>query len=444
MHVIVIGAGAIGVCSAWYLRQAGFDVTVLEARGAPAQESSFGNAGVIAPGYVTPWAAPGMPRKLLGMLLAKESPVRFRPSLDPAMWRWIARWVRECHPDRYRANKLRMQRLAFYSRDCLHRLRGELEIDYEQSRGYLQLFRTSQDLDLAAPALALLRENKVPHTLVDAAGCRRIEPGLAQDTALAGGLHLPEDESGNCPLFVRRLHQHAEAAGVRFRFDTVVARVRAASGGRVASPAGGTASVAAGSLTVELAPAKRGATPEALHADRVLICAGASSATLMRPLGLRIPLYPVKGYSATVMVRDELQAPLAALMDESYKVAITRMGNRLRVAGTAELGTRRLDLRQDAIRTLIRVARDWFPVAGSYQEATLWAGARPMLPDGPPLIGATSVPGLFLNLGHGSTGWAMSCGSGKIAADQIAASAGEGDGPAIDMEGLTPARYGLA
>ncbi|QET03675.1 MULTISPECIES: D-amino acid dehydrogenase [Cupriavidus] len=431
MHVIVIGAGAIGVCSAWYLRQAGFDVTVLEARGAPAQESSFGNAGVIAPGYVTPWAAPGMPRKLLGMLFAKETPVRFRPSLDPAMWRWIARWLRECHPERYRANKLRMQRLAFYSRDCLHRLRGELEIEYEQSRGYLQLFRTARDLDLAAPALALLRENKVVHTLVDAEGCRRIEPGLAQDTALAGGLHLPEDESGNCPLFVRRLHQHAEAAGVRFRFDTSVARLRAPSGG-------------SGGIKVELAAAKRGATAETLTADRVLVCAGVGSAALLRPLGLRVPLYPVKGYSATVMVRDELQAPLAALMDESFKVAITRMGNRLRVAGTAELGTRRMDLRHDAVRTLIRVARDWFPVAGSYQEATLWAGARPMLPDGPPLIGATSVAGLFLNLGHGSTGWAMSCGSGKIAADQIAASVGEGDGPAIDMEGLTPARYRLA
>ena len=428
MHVIVIGAGVIGVCSAWYLRQAGFSVTVLERRGAPAQEASFGNAGVIAPGYVTPWAAPGMPGKVLRTLFQRESPVVFRPSADPAMWRWIGRWLRECQPERYRANKLRMQRLAFYSRDCLHGLRAALEIEYEQSRGYLQLFRTQRDLDLAAPALAVLRENRVPHQLVDAAGCRRIEPGLAADTALAGGLHLPEDESGNCPMFVRRLHQHAEAAGVQFRLDPDVTRLRAADNG---------------GLIVELA-APRGATPETLQADRVLVAAGVGSAALLRPLGLRVPLYPVKGYSATVMVRDELQAPLAALMDESYKVAITRMGNRLRVAGTAELGSRRLDPRPAALDTLIKVARDWFPVAGHYNEATLWAGARPMLPDGPPLIGATRVPGLFLNLGHGSTGWAMGCGSGKIAADQIAASAGQGDGPAIDMDGLTPARYGLA
>ncbi len=429
MNVIVIGAGAIGVCSAWYLRQAGFNVTVLERRGAAAQEASFGNAGVIAPGYVTPWAAPGMPGKILRALFQRESPVLFRPSADPAMWRWIGRWLRECDAERYRANKLRMQRLAFYSRECLHQLREELAIDYEQSRGYLQLFRTQQDLDLAAPALALLRENKVPHQLVDAPGCRRIEPGLTDDTPLAGGLHLPEDESGNCPMFVRRLHQHAEAAGVQFRFQTDVARLSIGK---------------SGTLSVELVPAQRGAAPEILTADRVLVAAGVGSPRLLRPLGLRVPLYPVKGYSATVMVRDELQAPLGALMDESFKVAITRMGNRLRVAGTAELGSRRLDLRPAALNTLIKVARDWFPVAGHYQEATLWAGARPMLPDGPPLIGATRVPGLFLNLGHGSTGWAMSCGSGKIAADQIAASAGRGGGPSIDMEGLTPARYRLA
>ena len=426
MHVIIIGAGAIGVCSAWYLRQAGFEVTVLERRGAPAQEASFGNAGVIAPGYVAPWAAPGMPGKIVRSLFQHASPVVFRPSADPAMWRWIVRWLRECNPESYRTNKLRMQRVAFYSRTCLHELRSALEIEYEQSRGYLQLFRTQRDLDLASPALALLRENNVPHQLIDAAGCRRIEPGLTDDTPLAGGLHLPEDESGNCPIFVRRLHQHAEAAGVQFRFQTEVARLRRTDG----------------RLTVELA-ALGGRAREVLDADCVLLAAGVGSETLLRPLGLRLPLYPVKGYSATVMVTDELQAPLGALMDESYKVAITRMGNRLRVAGTAELGSRKLDLRPAALQTLIKVARDWFPVAGHYNAATLWAGARPMLPDGPPLIGATRVPGLFLNLGHGSTGWAMSCGSGKIAADQIAASAGQGDGPAIDMDGLTPERYRL-
>ncbi|MBY4897552.1 D-amino acid dehydrogenase [Cupriavidus sp. AU9028] len=430
MHAIVIGAGVIGVCSAWYLREAGFEVTVIDRRPTPAQETSFGNAGVIAPGYVTPWAAPGMPAKILRTLFASASPVVFRPSADPAMWRWIARWLGETRLSRYRVNKLRMQRLAFYSRTCLHELRDRLGIDYEQSRGYLQLFRTERDLAMAQPALALLRENGVAHQLLDAAACRTIEPGLAAGTPLAGGLHLPEDESGNCPMFTRRLRQHAEAAGVRFLMETTVQRIEVQTDGRI---------------TVQLRPAEpaQGTEPHALTAERVAVCAGVDSAALLRPLGLRVPLYPVKGYSATVFVRDPLQAPLAALMDESYKVAITRMGNRLRLAGTAELGSRKLDLRPAALHTLLKVGRDWFPGAGNYNEATLWAGARPMLPDGPPLIGPTRIAGLYLNLGHGSTGWAMACGSGQLLAAQMAHANGQGPGPQIDMEGLTPARYGL-
>ncbi|MGT2429083.1 D-amino acid dehydrogenase [Cupriavidus basilensis] len=423
MHVIVIGAGVIGVCSAWYLREAGFEVTVVErARRAGAgiqlRQRRRDRARLRHPLGRARHAGQGAAQPL-----ASTSPVLFRPSADPAMWRWIARWLGECTLERYRVSKLRMQRLAFYSRECLHTLRNQLEIDYEQSQGYLQLFRTERDRSLAEPALALLREHKVPHRLVDAAGCRGIEPGLATDTPLAGGLHLPEDESGNCPMFVRRLRVLAEAAGVHFVMDSHARALRPLPGGK---------------LALDLRAGAARATRETLTADRVLVSAGVASAALLRPLGLRIPLYPVKGYSATVQVSDELQAPLAALMDESYKVAITRMGNRVRIAGTAELGSRKLDLRLAAINTLLKVARDWFPVAGHYDNATLWAGARPMLPDGPPLIGATAVPGLFLNLGHGSTGWAMACGSGRIAADLIA-----GNRPGIDLDGLTPARYGL-
>lgn len=425
MHVIVIGAGVIGVCSAWYLREAGFDVTVLDRRPGAAQETSFGNAGVIAPGYVTPWAAPGMPGKVLRTLFASASPVVFRPSADPAMWRWIARWLGECRLERYRINKMRMQRLAFYSRACLHALRAQLDIEYEQSQGYLQLFRTARDLDMAAPALALLKENGVPHRLLDAEACRRLEPGLAPDTTLAGGLHLPEDETGNCPVFTHRLRELAQARGVRFRMETTATRIARAADGR---------------LSIGMRSTDGSAV---LQAERVVVAAGVDSAPLLRPLGLRVPLYPVKGYSATVAVRDELQAPVGALMDESYKVAITRMGKRFRIAGTAELGSRRLDLRPAAIHTLLKVGRDWFPGAGDYNEASLWVGARPMLPDGPPLIGPTSVHGLYLNLGHGSTGWAMACGSGRLLADQLACAEGRGGGPDIDMEGLTPARYGL-
>ncbi len=278
MHVIVIGAGVIGVCSAWYLRQAGFSVTVLERRGAPAQGGQLRQCRRHRAGLRHAVGRAGHAGQVLRTLFQRESPVVFRPSADPAMWRWIGRWLRECQPERYRANKLRMQRLAFYSRDCLHGLREALEIEYEQSRGYLQLFRTQRDLDLAAPALAVLRENRVPHQLVDAAGCRRIEPGLAADTALAGGLHLPEDESGSCPMFVRRLHQHAEAAGVQFRLDTDVARLRPTD---------------SGGLTVELAACARRHARDPAGGPR----AGGRRRRQCRaaaPLGLRVPLYPVK------------------------------------------------------------------------------------------------------------------------------------------------------
>ncbi|MGT2491714.1 FAD-dependent oxidoreductase [Cupriavidus basilensis] len=312
--MIVIGAGVIGVCSAWYLREAGFEVTVVERRAAPAQESSFGNAGVIAPGYVTPWAAPGMPGKVLRNLFASTSPVLFRPSADPAMWRWIARWLGECTLERYRVNKLRMQRLAFYSRECLHTLRNQLEIDYEQSQGYLQLFRTERDRSLAEPALALLREHKVPHRMVDAAGCRGIEPGLTTDTPLAGGLTCPRTN----PAIAR-----CSCAGC-----ACWRKLPACASSWTATPVRCGRCRAASSRWTCTSSAAR-ATRETLTADRVLVSAGVASAALLRVrLACTSRSTRSKATPATVQVSDELQAPLAALMDESYKVAITRMGNR--------------------------------------------------------------------------------------------------------------------
>lgn len=414
MHVIVVGAGIVGVCSAYYLRQRGFEVTVLERRSGVAQEASFGNAGVIAPGYVTPWAAPGMPRKVLSHLFSAEAPARFRPTANPAMWRWIARWLRECTLRRYRVNKSRMQRVAFYSRAELHALRERLGIRYEQSQGYLQLLRSERDVALVAPARALLDESGVAYRMLDAGACHELEPGLSRATPLAGGLYLPDDEAGNCPIFAQALRRIAEDDGVRFRFNQTVERV-ALEGGR------------ASGVIVDGRP---------LAADAVLVAAAIGSAPLLARCGIRIPLYPVKGYSATVTLDAAAIGPRHALMDEAYKTAITPFANRMRIAGTAEIGDAALTLRASALRTLIRVASDWFPGAARYSEAQFWVGARPMLPDGPPLLGASPVPGLYLNVGHGSTGWAMACGSGRVLADVIA-----GVTPEISLEGLTPERY---
>ncbi|GAB4480422.1 MAG: D-amino acid dehydrogenase [Burkholderiaceae bacterium] len=414
MHVAVVGAGIVGVTTAHALRQQGFEVTVIDRRGGVAQESSFANAGVLAPAYVGPWAQPGMPAKVLAYLFKREAPVVFRPRFDPALWRWLRRWLRECAVARFRANRARMQRLAYYSRDCLHEIRERHGIDYEQGTGYLQLFRTTHELERTAPAREMLREAGVAHALLDAAACRALEPALAADTPLAGGVHLPEDETGNCAVFARRLKDICESDGVEFRFGVDALRF----------------DVAAGRIDgVQLANGR-------LRADAYVVAAGADSVTLLAPLGIDLPLLPVKGYSATVTITDPEQAPKLAVMDETYKVAVTRFGRRLRVAGTAELGSRGLRLRETALRTLLKVARDWFPAAASYAQARFWVGARPMLPDGPPVLGRTGYPNLYLNVGHGSTGWAMACGSARVVADVIA-----GHTPRIDLEGLTLDRY---
>ncbi len=414
MNVIVIGGGIIGVTTAYFLRQKGFEVAVIERRSDVAQEASFGNAGIIAPGYVTPWAAPGMPTKVLSYLFKSEAPVLFRPNLNPALWRWLRRWLRECSLERYRVNKERMQRVALYSRTCLHALREEYAIDYQQSQGYLQLFRSQADLDLSEPGRQMLREQGILHEALDAAGCYRLEPELARHTPLAGGLHLPADESGNCPLFAKRLKVICEQQGVKFHFGETVKALQVES--------------------KKLVGVKLNTSTQ--KADACVIAAGHESAALLGSVGIRVPIYPVKGYSVTMRLKSDGFGPNRALMDEAYKTAITPMGNTLRVAGTAELGNHKLDLREAARRTLERVVSDWFPGVADFQSARYWAGARPMLPDGPPLVGPSPIEGLFLNCGHGSTGWAMSCGTAKLTADILAGRATE-----ISIDGLTLKRY---
>lgn len=431
MHVIVLGAGVIGVTTAWHLREAGCDVTVIEREADVAQATSLGNAGVIAPGYVTPWAAPGMPGKILKYLFKPASPLIFRPTLDAAQWRWIARWLRECEFERFRVNKQRMQRIAYYSRACLHAFRERYPFDYGASRGYLQLLRGAFDVDMVQPALKVLRDAGIAFRELDAAGCTAIEPGLRwARQAPVGGIYLPDDEAGDCARFTRELRALCEANGVAFRFNTELraldvaggkargVRVAAMSGNREGNGSGG---------------ARHGTT---LAADAIVVALGVDSAGLLRPYGIDVPLYPVKGYSATLAVVDDEKAPCAALMDESLKTAITRFGPTLRVAGTAELGNRHAALRQQALDTLMKVLDDWFPHAADRTSARFWVGRRPMTPDGPPLLGASGIDGLWLNVGHGSTGWAMSMGSGKVVADLVT-----GRTPEIDLAGLTLARY---
>jgi D-amino-acid dehydrogenase len=411
--VIVVGAGIIGVCSAYYLRRAGHDVTVIERRSGVAQEASHANAGVMAPSYVGPWAQPGMPGKVLAYLFRAEAPIVFRPSADPALWRWLLLWLRECRLERYLRNKARMQRLAFYSQVQLRELRELHQLDYEQATGYLQLFRSDEDLARSEPTRRMLSELGVSHALLNTEQARRIEPALDPETALAGALHLPGDETGNCAFFAQQLKEIAIRDGVEFRFG-VNARGLATAAGRIDY------------LRTDAGD---------LRGDAYVVAGGVDSRSLLRPVGIRLPLLSVKGYSATAPVSELGHAPSTGIMDEAYKVAITRLGKRLRIAGTAEI-SRGMKLRESALSTLLKVARDWFPSAATYRNAQYWVGARPMLPDGPPVLGPTPLSNLYLNCGHGSSGWAMACGSARLLADLISARA-----PEIDLEGLTLDRY---
>ncbi|MBS0307911.1 MAG: D-amino acid dehydrogenase [Proteobacteria bacterium] len=413
-QIAVIGGGVIGVCTAYFLAEAGHQVVLVERLSNVAEKASFGNAGVVAPGYVMPWAAPGMPKKILSYLFKSEAPVLLKPTLDRALWRWVRMWLAECEIDRFRINKARMQRIALYSRDVLGQLRQHYQLEYEQTQGYLQLFRTELDVQMAQPALAMLAENNVTHQMVDADQARIIEPALSKNTPLAGGLYLPNDEAGNCPLFAKQLRGIAQGMGVEFYFGSEVTSI-APEGNRI-------------SFRID---------ERDFSADAVVVAAGIDSTRLLAPLGIKVPLYPIKGYAATAAIRNYEDAPNGALMDESFKVAITRMGSRIRIAGMAELGSTTPALHAAALRTLAKVGEDWFPDAANYNTANFWSGVRPMLPDGPPLLGATPIKNLYINIGHGSTGWAMAAGSGLVLADIVS-----GRVPEIDMDGLTLARYG--
>ncbi|MBX3587735.1 MAG: D-amino acid dehydrogenase [Ramlibacter sp.] len=413
MKVAVIGAGIIGVTTAYELAADGHDVTVFERRGAAAEETSFANAGVVAPGYVTPWAAPGMPGKVLRYLFSQHAPVKLALPLSGSELAWMWKWWRACRLETYLANRARLQRLAFYSRARLHHLTDGLQLDYDRSPGYMVLLRTERDQQMVQPGLQVLRDAGVAFHEISADETRLVEPALNPDTPFAGAIHLPHDEVGNCRQFALLLKREAEARGVRFAFNTAVVQVDRAH------PA-----------TLLIA---NEASPRQF--DALVLCAGVASAALLRPLGLKLPVVAVHGYSISAPIREPLNAPRSALMDERYKVAISRLGNRVRVAGSAEIGGAPGAKRAASIQTLYKVLHDWFPGAAQISNTGAgvqeWKGARPMLPDGPPVLGASGIPGLWLNLGHGSSGWALSCGSARVLADQMA-----GRSPEVDVEGL--------
>lgn len=416
MKVLVLGSGVIGVASAYQLALAGHDVTVVDRQPAAALETSYGNAGEVSPGYSAPWAGPGVPLKAVKWLLMRHRPLVIRPHLDWALVRWGAAMLRNCTAERYEINKGRMVRLAEYSRDCLKALRAETGIRYDQRMlGTLQLFRTQQQLDATAADIEVLKRYGVAYRLLDRDGCIGHEPALAAvSTKFVGGLLLPGDETGDCFKFTQNLAALAAARGVRFHYGTRIVRLLKA-GQRidgVATDAG------------------------TLQADAYLVALGSHSPLLLKPVGLRIRVYPVKGYSITVPITDARGAPESTVMDETHKVAVTRLGDRIRVGGTAELAGYTLQLHDARRRTLEHVVTDLFPRGGDVSRAEFWCGLRPMTPDGTPVLGATRLPNLYLATGHGTLGWTMAAGTARVIADVIS-----GRPPDIDMSGLTIERY---
>jgi D-amino-acid dehydrogenase len=414
MRVMVLGAGVIGTSCAYYLARAGHEVVVVDRQRGPALETSFANAGGICPGFAGPWAAPGLPFKVARWLFTSDAPVVLRPRLDPYQWRWLARFLRNCSAERFARNKARMQRIAHYSKACLAELVADAHIAFDHGAGgVLQLFRTEEELAGAEKSARVLAEFGVAHRVIDAQEVLAIEPALRTAAVkLAGGLHLPGDETGDCHKFTAALAELLHQRGVVFKFDTTVKRLRL-EGSRVAGVA-----------------TDRGT----LEADAYVVALGSEAARMLRPLGIDLPIHPVKGYSLTIDLDGSVPAPHSSVMDEHYKVMITRLGTRLRVAGIAEIGGFDISIRPSGPATVLRSLSELFPQAArapGASTAKAWAGLRPMTPDGPPYLGATRFANLFVNVGQGSNGWTQTCGCGRVVADIVS-----GRKPDIDLEGF--------
>ncbi len=415
MKVAVLGAGVIGVTTAYYLARQGHSVRVFERQAASALETSFANAGQISYGYSSPWAAPGVPLKALKWMFAEHPPLSIRPDGTLLQLQWMYRMWRNCTASRYAVNKERLVRLSSYSGACLKELRDTIGIQYEgRQQGTLQLFRTQQQLDAVAQDIAVLKEAGMDYQLLGRDELASVEPGLASSQGkLVGGLRLPGDETGDCHIFTTRLTEQAKKLGVEFHYGVNVQQLHIGAG-RVSGIQ---------------------CDNRLIDADAYVVALGSYSSPFLRHIE-PLPVYPMKGYSITVPIADETRAPVSTLLDETYKTAITRFDNRIRVGGMAEIAGFDLSLNPARQKTLEMVVDDLFPGARAHGEVAFWTGLRPKTPDSTPIVGATRYGNLFLNTGHGTLGWTMACGSGQLLADIVS-----GKPTAIPSDDLAIHRY---
>ncbi|MDX9994925.1 MAG: D-amino acid dehydrogenase [Rhodocyclaceae bacterium] len=417
MHIVVLGAGLIGVSSAWFLAADGHAVTVVDRQPGPARETSFANGGQISTSHAEPWANPSTPLKALRWLGREDSPLLWRLRADPAQWAWGLRFLRECTPGRTRANMRAILALALDSRARVKALRRELGLEYDcLERGILHFYTDAAEFGHAIPQAALMREFGCERVVKSAAECLAIEPALAHSrTPIVGGTWTAEDESGDAHAFVAELAARAAAQGVQFRYGCAVTGMEA-SGGRFSA--------------LRLAEGGR------LPADACVVAGGSYSPLLLRPLGIALPVYPAKGYSITIPVPEGVSAPVASLTDDGAKLVFSRLGNRLRVAGTAEFAGYDTHIDPARLAPLLRRVGDIFPQLDlSADKVEHWTGLRPATPGNVPLIGATRVDGLYVNTGHGTLGWTLAAGSGRLLADLVG-----GRTPGVDPFPYAPLR----
>ena len=403
MKVLVLGAGVIGITSAWYLAQAGHEVTVAERHGEAGMETSFANGGQISASHAEPWAKPAVVPKILRWLGREDAPLLFRPRADWALWEWGLRFLLECVPGRFERNCRALAGLAAYSRDCLRALRESTGIQYDQvTRGILHFATDVHDFEVLARGAEAMRALGVQRQVKSAAECVALEPALKDsEDPVAGGVYTPADESGDALLFTRELARLAAARGVKFRFGTSLDAIEA-SGGRVSA--------------VRFAG-------ERMQADAYVVALGSYSPLVLKPLGVRIPVYPLKGYSVTLQLgpQHSAAAPSMSLTDEAHKIVISRLGNRRRAAGTAELTGYDTTISAVRCEAIARRVRELFPGLGGIRAYESWTGLRPATPNNVPVIGRTPLSNLFLNTGHGTLGWTLACGSGRALADLVSA-----------------------
>lgn len=424
MKAVVLGAGVIGMTSAYYLAKQAVKVTVLDRQAQAGMETSFANAGQISPGYSTPWAAPGIPFKALKWLFQKDAPLSVFPDGSLFQLEWLARMLANCTASRYETNKERMLRLASFSTECLGTLRREIGNHYQgRQAGTLQVFRHESQWTQALVDAKILDRLGVQHQLLQPQELLEYEPALAvRANRLVGGLRLVADETGDCFLFTQHLAKACADLGVTFLYGHKIHRINKQQH-RLSS------------VTVSAVNEDERSHFD-LKADHFVLALGSYSRQLGLSLGLDLPVYPLKGYSLTIPIKDSKLAPVSTVMDESYKVAVTRFDDRIRVGGMAEVAGFSHKLRDARRATLEKVVTQLFPEAGDIHAASFWTGLRPMTPDSTPIVGASSLTNLWLNTGHGTLGWTMACGSGKLLSELIL-----GQTPSISPVGLDLQRY---